>query len=131
MIQSRPMINNHKRITIISKVVIIQLAMGLVAVLLLTVHQQNINTLPSSIIGLALAIVPTIVYTKIAFGGGLFLAPHVVYLRHKKAMISRFITNLLLFSIVLVAYKQCDYFALLITYIATLSGYWMSLIIIK
>lgn len=131
MIQSGPMTNNHNHITIVYQVVIIQLIMGLLAVLIFVANKHTTDTLVSSFVGLALAIAPTIVYTKIAFGRGLFLAPNTVYLQHKKAVISRFILNLLLFSVVLLVYKHCNYAALLTTYIAGLSGYWISLLIIK
>lgn|GEM_PF-2555931 len=131
MIQSGPMTSNHKRITIVYQLVIIQLIMGLATAALVAAHKHNMNSLFSGIVGLALAIMPTIIYAKIAFGNGLVSAPGVAYVRHKKAMISRFILNLLLFGIVVLVYRRCDYTALLITYIVTLSGYWISLLIIK
>jgi hypothetical protein len=129
MVQSGPMKNDHKHSTIVYQLVKIQLFAGLVATAFVAAHKHNLNTLFSGLVGLALAIAPTIVYTKIAFSSGFVSTPTVAYTRHKKAMISRFMLNLSLFSIVALVYRHCDYTALLIAYIVTLSGYWISLLL--
>jgi len=122
------MISNHKRATIVSKLVKIQLIMGLIATVALTAYRHSANTAFSGIAGLFLAIVPTVVYAKIAFANHLVAAPGVAFARHKKAMLSRFLLNLALFAIVLFLYKKCDYVALFATYFITLAGYWVSLV---
>jgi len=129
MVQSGPMKNDRKHVTVVYQLVKIQLIAGLTAAAIVAAHKHDLNTLFSAIVGLVLAISPTIVYTMVAFSGGLVTTPTIAYTRHKKAMISRFILNLLLFGLVALIYRQCDYTALLITYIVSLSGYWISLLL--
>lgn len=122
------MISNHKHASIVSKLVKIQLIMGLIATIALVAYRHNLNTAFSGIAGSFLAIVPTVVYAKIAFTEHLAVAPAIAFVRHKKAMLSRFLLNLVLFAIVLFLYKKCDYIALFVTYFITLAGYWVSLV---
>ena len=128
MIQSGTMKINHGYATILSRLIKIQLTVGLIATVILAVHKNSMNTAFSGIVGLVLAIVPTVVYAKIAFANHLVVAPSVAFVRHKKAMIGRFVLNLLLFAIVLFFYKKCDYIALFVAYFIALAGYWISLI---
>ncbi|MCC2626105.1 MAG: hypothetical protein K0R14_1978 [Burkholderiales bacterium] len=129
MIQSRPMKNSRKHIKIMYRLVMVQSVMGLLAAIIIAVHTRSMNALLSGIVGLFIALISTLIGAKIAFGDSLVVAPNVAYARHKKAMISRFILNLLLFAVVVLVYRQCNYIALLSAYIAALSGYWISLII--
>jgi F0F1-type ATP synthase assembly protein I len=103
--------------------------MGLLTAIVIAAHTRSMNALLSGMIGLIIALISTIVGAKIAFSDGLVVAPSVAYTRHKKAMIGRFILNLLLFAVVVLVYRQCNYIALFLTYIVALSGYWIGLII--
>ena len=122
------MISKHKHATTVFRLVKIQSVMGLVATVALAAYGHSINTAFSGIVGLLLAIVPTVVYAKIAFANHLVVAPAVAFARHKKAMLSRFLLNLMLFAIVLALYRKCDCVALFVTYFVTLAGYWVSLV---
>jgi F0F1-type ATP synthase assembly protein I len=121
--------NSRKHIKIMYRLVMVQSVMGLLAAIIIAVHTRSMNALLSGIVGLFIALISTLIGAKIAFGDSLVVAPNVAYARHKKAMISRFILNLLLFAVVVLVYRQCNYIALLSAYIAALSGYWISLII--
>ncbi len=129
MIQSRPMKNSPKHISIMYRLVIIQSVMGLLTAIIIAAYTHSMNALFSGVVGLIIALISTIIGAKIAFSDGLVVAPDVAYTRHKKAMIGRFVLNLLLFAVVVLVYRQCNYIALLLTYIVALSGYWISLII--
>lgn len=122
------MISNHKHAAIVSRLVKIQLIMGLIATAVLAVHKHSVNTAFSGIAGMFLAIAPTVVYAKIAFAGHLVTTPGATFVRHKKAMLSRFLLNLVLFAIVLFLYKKCDYIALFAAYFIALAGYWVNLV---
>jgi F0F1-type ATP synthase assembly protein I len=102
--------------------------MGLIATVALAVHKHSLNTAFSGIAGLFLAIAPTVVYARIAFADQLVVTPGVAFARHKKAMLWRFLLNLVLFAVVLFLYKKCDYIALFVAYFITLAGYWVSLV---
>lgn len=110
------------------KVVKLQFFIGLTAIFFVAVISQKLNILISAGFGFVLAYVPTVVYSKIAFAKGLVVLPHVALLQHQKAMLIKFILNLLLFGLVFLLYKQCNFMALLFVYFMTLSAYWISLI---
>ena len=75
--------------------------------------------------------IPTFVYIKIAFANGLIILPSEAFKLHKKAMIAKFIVNLVLFMLIIMLYKDCNFLALFLTYIITLSGNWLNLVIKK
>ncbi len=106
----------------------LQLLFGCSCIIFAIFMLKNVNGILSAFLGLLLALVPTLVYIKIAFAKGLVNYPSVILARHKKAMLLKFIINFILFAIVFIFYKKCNYFALFGTYIVTLSGYWVSLI---
>jgi hypothetical protein len=128
MLQSGPMTNYSKNLTIVWTLIKIQLTLGLVAVTAVAFFKHNANSICSGFVGLVLAIVPTVIYAKIAFGNGLVSIPVIAYSQHKKAMLSRFMLNLIFFAMVILIYKRCDYVALLLVYFVTLAGYWISLV---
>jgi hypothetical protein len=130
MLQSCPMISNHKYFKNIKRTLKIQLILGVMAIIIFTISKHGaINSLVSSILGFAIALSGTLVYIKIAFSSGVITHPSVAYTLHKKAMVSRFATNLLLFAIVFLVYKNCDALVLIITYCVTYSAYWFVLTI--
>lgn len=110
------------------KVVKLQFLMGLACVLVVAVISRNANIILSASVGFSLACIPTIVYSMIAFSKGLVVLPSVAYMQHQKAMIVRFLLNILLFGLTVLYYRQCNFIVLFIAYFITLSAYWFSLI---
>lgn len=129
MVQCGPMLSNSRHTTTVSRVIKIQLVLGLIATIILVMHKQSLNTVLSGVVGMLLATASTIFYAKVAFAKQLGISPLLAYARHKQAMIARFTLNILFFAIVLFFYKSCDYIALFVTYFITLAGYWLSLIV--
>jgi F0F1-type ATP synthase assembly protein I len=113
---------------IVKKQVFTQLMCGLVALIFFALADFSYNTIASSIIGTFIAVLPTIIYAKFAFAKGLVVLPKEALRLHKKAMVYKFIANILLFVIVLGLYKKCNYIALYCSFLAALCGNWFSLI---
>ena len=112
----------------VKNIVKLQLLFGCICIIFASLMSKSVNSALSAFLGLLLAFVPTLVYIKIAFAKGLVNYPSIILERHKKAMLLKFVLNFILFALVFIFYKKCNYFALFGTYIVTLSGYWISLI---
>ena len=110
------------------KVIRVQLCLGILCTLVVTMVLRNYNSALSAITGVGLVVLPTIAYALVAFTRGLVSYPEVALGRHQKAMVLRFVVNFILFTLVLLVYRQCNFVVLFITYLVTLSGYWFSLI---
>lgn len=113
---------------IVKKILKTQLALGAIAVIILAIFRPQPNSVISAILGVSFVVMTTCIYAKIAFAKGLVLLPNVAFIRHQKAMFARFLINILLFTMVFLIYRNCDFFALFTAYIVTLSGYWFGLI---
>ena len=109
------------------KVAKIQLIVGLIVFLLLSIFFRKLEISVSSGLGLLLAIIPTLVYIKVVWKSQ-YLAVTKVYAQHKKALLLKFLCNLAGFALVLVTYHEVQFLALLVTYVITLSGTWLSLL---
>ena len=110
------------------RVITLQFLLGLLCTLVVAGLTRNYNSTFSAVVGAGLVIFPTLVYSIIAFAKGSVAFPVIVLGRHQKAMIARFVLNFVLFFIVLVTYRQCDFVVLFSTYLITFSGYWFSLV---
>lgn len=128
MLQYVPMSNQHKRIVSVAQTLKLQLMLSLIVVTLFVLFKQNINSILSSCLGGLVAIVATLIYVRIAFAKGVVAYPRDAYVRHKKAMLYRFVTNLVLLSLVFMFYRKCDSLAFMITYCVTFCAYWLALI---
>ena len=117
---------NNKHFSNVLQVLKWQITLGVLAILLICFVKYNINSIASALLGLLCALLPSIIYIKIAFVKRVLSAENVLRL-HKNAMMAKFVTNLVLFALVFLFYKKCDVVALFLTYIVTLSGYWFSL----
>jgi F0F1-type ATP synthase assembly protein I len=113
---------------IVKQILKTQLALGAIAVIILAIFRPNLNSVISATLGVSFVVVTTFIYAKIAFAKGLVLLPSVAFLRHQKAMFARFLINILLFILVFLIYRNCDFLALFTAYIVTMSSYWFSLI---
>ncbi len=110
------------------KVIRCELILALICICVIALFTRNYNSIFSAFLGGVLGLVPTIVYAYIAFRKGIVVYPEAALRRHQKAMVFRFIANFVLFTLVLIMYRQCNFLLLLISYFVTLSGYWFSLI---
>lgn len=122
------MIYKNRHLIFGQKVIKIQLVLGLVCALAVAGLTRNYNSVVSAVVGTGLVVLPTMAHSMIAFAKGSIAFPVVALGRHQKAMIVRFVLNLILFSAVLIVYRQCDFIVLFSTYLITFSGYWFSLV---
>lgn len=118
----------NQRFILGQRVIKFQLALGVICTLAVALITQNLNSILSALIGVALVLLPTLGYAFVAFRRGVVAYPGVALGRHQKAMVLRFILNFVLFALVIINFRQCNFLVLLITYFVTLSGYWFSLI---
>lgn len=121
------MSSSIKHVLIVSKVLRLQIFLALFAAVIAYLVHHHINDVHSSLIGAVIAILPTLVYTKIAFKNGLVTSPVKALGRHQKAFFVRFFLNLILFLVVFLFYRNCNFVILFISYGAVLSAYWLSL----
>ena len=110
------------------KVAKTQLVVGLIGFLILSIVFRNLTTSISSALGLICALLPTLVYIKVVWNSP-YLGLSRVFAQHKKAMLLKFSCNLGGFMLVVVGYHQLHFVALLLTYVLTLSGTWLSLLV--
>ena len=110
----------------VNRVIKYQLVQGLCASGFITACYQNLNTLISSLLGMFIAIFPTIVYA-ITVSSRNVENYSLKYSKHKKATLLKFIANMLGFFLVFSTFKNVNALALFIVYIIALSGYWTNL----
>lgn len=120
--------NKDVRLMPVWRVIKLQLAGGASCSLIALIIMQNRSYFVSALLGCIIAIIPTVVYIKIAFAKGVINYPQKALKQHKNAMVLRFLTSLLLFAVVFMCFKHCDFLVLFSTYIIVLSAYWFSLV---
>lgn len=128
MVYSRYMDYKNQHIILSHKVIRWELTLAGICTLVVAITTKNFNSTLSAILGGILVLVPTVIYAFIAFRKGVIAYPGVALGRHQKAMVFRFIINFVLFALVVIFYRQCNFLVLLITYLITMGGYWLSLI---
>ena len=121
---------NNKNFIAVVQVLKWQVIFGITAILLVSVIKHDINSSFSALLGLLCVLLPTIIYIRVAFVKQVLAAENVLKL-HKKAMLLKFISNLILFALVFLFYKKCDVIVLFMTYIFSISGYWFSLLTVS
>ncbi len=121
---------NYKNLQLIlgHKVILWEFVLTLVFTLLVAFISKSFNNILSAFLGGVLVFIPTLIYSFFAFKKGIVAYPVVVLKRHQKAMVFRFLANFILFALVIIFYRQCNFLLLLIGYLVTISGYWVSLI---
>ena len=118
---------NNKNFIAVVQILKWQVVFGITAILLVSAIKHNINSSVSALLGLLCVLLPTIIYIRVAFVKQVLAAENMLRL-HKKAMLLKFVSNLVLFALVFLFYKKCDVMILFITYIFSISGYWFSLL---
>ena len=111
-----------------NKVILWEVMITFLLTFLVFINGKNYNYTLSVFLGGILVIIPTFIYSFTVFINGLVAYPSVALKRHQKAMVFRFLANFVLFALVMVLYRQCNFVLLFLGYIITLSGYWLSLI---
>jgi F0F1-type ATP synthase assembly protein I len=121
---------NYKNLHLIlgHKVIRLETALLLMFTLVVAVVSRSCNSALSAFLGGVLVLLPTLIYSCLAFRQGLIAYPNVALRRHQKAMVFRFLANFILFALVTIFYRQCNFLLLIIGYFVTISGYWLSLI---
>ena len=128
MVYSRYMDYKNQHLILGQKVIRWELSLALICTLVVAVVTRNYNSIISAFLGGVLVLVPTLIYVYIAFRKGVIAYPGVALGRHQQAMVLRFVVNFVLFALVVIIYRQCNFLLLLISYFVTLSGYWLSLV---
>ncbi len=118
---------NNKNFIAVVQVLKWQVIFGITAILFVSAIKHNVDSSLSALLGLLCVLLPTIIYIRVAFVKQVLAAENVLKL-HKKAMLLKFISNLILFALVFLFYKKCDVIVLFVTYIFSISGYWFSLL---
>ena len=110
------------------KVILWEVVLTVTFTLLVAIISKNLNSTLSAFLGGFLVFISTLIYSFFAFKRGVVAYPSIVLKRHQKAMVSRFLANFILFALVIIFYRQCNFLLLLIGYLVTIGGYWVSLI---
>ena len=110
------MLHHRRYFKHVKSTIKLQFYLGFVCVIVVAVSRKDLIEIVSSLIAMSLVIVPTLAYIKIAFAQGLVGHPKVVLARHQMAMLIKFVLTALLFALVYIFYRQCNFFVLLITY---------------
>lgn len=105
----------------------LQLVLGLTAFLIISGVYRNIAASIAAGLGVVLALLPALLYIIIVWNSQNISAAKV-FAQHKKAMLTKFISNLALFILVSAAYHDAYFLVLFITYIITLTGSWLCLV---
>lgn len=119
------------QIKLVNKTLVLQALLGLFSVVISGLIFKTTNAILSSALGCSLVIIPTLVYIKIGFAKGMIVLPSEAFRLHKKAMVAKFTANLVLFLLVIILYRKCNFLILFLTYIVTLSSNWLNLVINK
>lgn len=113
--------------SVVVRVIKCQIIQGAVAALSLSLWYGSKIVIISSILGMLLAIIPTVIYAKIAISKKVenYL---IAYKKQKIAMITKFIVNGTGFLLVFSMIKNLSPGVLFSVYIIALSGHWTSMI---
>ncbi len=108
-------------------VIKLQFIQGIVALLMVFLYKYSFSALYSGFLGLLIAVIPTIAYAKVVITEKIDNA-NIMYRKHKKAMMIKFIINGMIFMLVFLFVKNINIFSLFFVYIVAISGYWTSLL---
>jgi F0F1-type ATP synthase assembly protein I len=110
------------------QLILSQISLGFIAFSLVSIFYCNINASIAAVLGIAIAVIPSLIYIKVAHKATPVPAIQY-YAAHKKALLYKFLVNLLSFTLVLLIFRSKYILALFLTYIITLSGSWLVLLI--
>lgn len=109
------------------RVITIKVILAVIFITIIAVFNRNLYSCLSALLGFLLALLPALVYIKVVYTDRV-LPAEVVMVRHKKAELYKFFTNILGFVIVFICFRQVHLLVLFASYLVTLSAYWLALL---
>lgn len=106
----------------------LQLILSIIFCLIVLLLSRNLNIAISAFVGSMIVVITNCSYICIAFSKGLVVEPNLALSLHKRAMLTKFVTNLVIFVLVFILYKQCSYLVLFLGYIVAQSSAWLMLL---
>lgn len=106
----------------------LQLGLGMFISFITLLISGILNNLFSCLLGSLLVVIPSLVYAITAFSQGIVVTPNLAITLHKRAMLIKFVINFILFILVILAYRNCNYLLLFINYIITQVCGWLILL---
>lgn len=108
------------------RVIKLQFAIGLTAIIVVTLFSKSILSFLSALSGFLMAVVPVVIYIKIAWSNKVLNAEQI-FAKHKKAEICKFMLTIFGFLVIFIFFRKVQAGILFVTYVATLSSYWVCL----
>ncbi len=108
------------------RVIKLQFAIGLTIIIVVTLFSKSVLSILSALSGFLIAVLPAIVYIKIAWSHKVLDAEQI-FAKHKKAEICKFMLTIFGFLVIFIFFKKVQAGTLFVTYVATLSSYWLCL----
>lgn len=108
------------------RVIKLQFAIGLTAIVVVTLFGKSVLSFLSALSGFLMAVLPAIIYIKIAWSSKV-LSAEELFAKHKKAEIYKFMLTVFGFLVIFIFFKKVQAGTLFVTYVATLSSYWICL----
>lgn len=108
------------------RVIKLQFAIGLTIIIVVTLFSKSALSVLSALSGFLIAVLPAIVYIKIAWSNKVLDAEQI-FAKHKKAEICKFMLTIFGFLVIFIFFKKVQAGTLFVTYVATLSSYWLCL----
>ena len=108
------------------RIIILKIGLATIFNVIIAVFSQNLYSCLSALFGSLLALFPALVYIKVAYSKKILPAEQIL-VRHKKAELYKFLTNIFGFVIVFISFRQVHALVLFASYLVTLSAYWLAL----
>ncbi len=108
------------------RVIKLQFAIGLTIIIVVTLFSKSVLSVLSALSGFLIAVLPAIIYIKIAWSNKVLDAEQI-FAKHKKAEICKFMLTIFGFLVIFIFFKKVQAGTLFVTYVATLSSYWLCL----
>ena len=108
------------------RVIKLQFAIGLTAIIVVTLFGKSKLSFLSGLCGFLMAVVPAVIYIKIAWSDKVLNAEEL-FAKHKKAEIFKFVLTIFGFLAIFIFFRKVQAGILFVTYVATLSSYWVCL----
>jgi F0F1-type ATP synthase assembly protein I len=122
---------NKKNLSSVYNVINLQVMLAIASCLIALILSRSIkdvNVFYSAIIGAFVAIFPSYIYMLVAFKNGAVVQPELAIKNHKTAFLVKFLLNFILFAVVFIFYKRCNFLVLFVVFFLVLGSYWLSLI---
>lgn len=116
----------HKRVEY--TIVGLQLGLTCLCIVVTSCISRNFANVMSAAIGAGIVILSTLLYGRIALINNCLAYPAVALKRHQLAMLLRFMLSLILFALVAILYRQCNFVVLFVSYVVCSGSYWLSLL---